>query len=261
MIPKSSGSPPFLEKKYPSILLPTAITKFSSLNEIILVLIPTTFGYLSGIEIVFPVPENLEYILFGIILVLLFITCLLRKKIEHEETIAEVLETGYFMNFVDRTASFISGRKDETKPILIHYSDGTSEPIDSDKINVKVILPESLDSLHNTMAVVDGLTKRGSLDNGTWILCGKEKQDGITTIYDYPRTMTAMGRYLQSITKDYNEQKSKPLHKHFNKMFKKEWDNSTEILHRNIFTIIEVPSDLKGEKLKSELTKPKENSL
>jgi hypothetical protein len=261
MVPTSSGSLVLNSiKKSPllDILSPISIKKFTSIYEVALILIPTTLGYFTVFETYFNIPTSLTFIALAIIFVLLYIISLRCKKTDYEKTIAEVLETGYFNNFLDKTASFISTRKDDPNHpfIRFNFSDGTSEPVKVSDIKVKVILPQSLKSLDKTMKVVGRLTQRGSLDNGTWVLYKKESE-GKITIYDYPRTMKTMGDYLK--TREYNEQKSEKLHKMFNDKFEDDWGTAGETLKNDIFTKIKIHPSLQESDLLLKLTEPMEN--
>lgn len=236
------------------IISPVTLLKVSSLDELIFVFFPTVIGYFSGISIFFPIPLGWKYLIFVIIFIPLFVIFMWCRKRNYERAIAEALETGYFMNFIEGTASFISSRKIQNKSIVINSADGKSITVDSDKINVKVILPESLSKLNDTIAVVEELTNRGSLENGTWILYEKNIGEKLT-IYDYPRTMTSMGKYLKDMPGKYDELKSKTLHKYFNARFKDDWDTAAETISKNTFMIIKVPPNFTKDELMSQLIK------
>ena len=69
----------------------------------------------------------------------------------------------------------------------------------ADKIKVKVTFPLSSSSLTNTIRKVKNIAKLGyidtGIDTGAWVYV-KNNPDGTITIYEYPRTLLAIDRYL-----------------------------------------------------------------
>lgn len=218
-----------------------------TVKEAAFLLFPTAIGYYSGVSSIFHTQGSLNVVIFAIILVLLTTITLKFKKTEYEKHIAQVLETGYFMNFIDRTVVSILG----SNLLNVNYPHAESVKVDRDKICIKVLLPESQMSLDETKAVVKDLSIKGSLDDGTWIFHDKNIDDKLV-IYDYPRTMTAFAKYLKD--KQYDEKKSKIMHHHFNSKFKEDW-KSTSLITENIttFMFVEIPATFKYKDIVSKL--------
>lgn len=208
-----------------------SIQKFFDPIQILGVIIPTVIFYCDRI------PKNLpKTVYLGIAVVIftvIFLYCLRNKYNEYEKSIAEVLETGYFSNFFEKTALHISQKKQANQPIQFKFNDGTKETVKADQIKVKVILPLSLSSLEDTIDKVGKITKSGNIDNGAWVLAKKNLNNTIT-IYEYPRTLTAIQRYLPP-KYDYSEEKSKNFHKLFNAKFDKDWSKAKTDIPSDIF--------------------------
>jgi hypothetical protein len=225
-------------KKNISSLLPwltfESIKKFFDLKQTLLVILPTVFCYCGIIPKDLPKPVYLGIVL--IILTVIYFYCLYTKYNEYEKAIAEVLETGYFSNFFEKTAAYILKKQQDKQPIQFNFNDGTTEVVKADQIKVKVILPLSLKSLDNTIDIVRKITKAGNIDNGAWVLA-KKNTDNTITIYEYPRTLKAIQKYLPE-NYDYNEKKSKNFHKLFNAKFERDWSKEIDIIPSDIFVKI-----------------------
>ncbi|MFY1110421.1 MAG: STING domain-containing protein [Methanosarcinaceae archaeon] len=208
-----------------------SIIKFFDPLQTVGVIIPTVIFYYDRIPKSLPRKVHLGVAL--LIFTVVFLYCLRNKYNEYEKAIAEVLETGYFLNFFEKTALHISQKKQANQPIQFKFNDGTKEAVKADQIKVKVILPLSLSSLEDTIDKVGKITKSGNIDNGAWVFAKKNLNNTIT-IYEYPRTLTAIQRYLPP-KYNYSEEKSKNFHKLFNAKFDKDWSKAKTDIPSDIF--------------------------
>lgn len=211
-----------------------SIKKFSDPMYLFGYVLPATLCFNSIIAYFIDLSNLKSLVVCVIVFVLLFLCQIYARYKEYEKSIAEVLETGYFYNFFEKTATFIHQRKKNKKPITFTFNDGTIKTVSTDQIIVKVILPLSLNSLSDTIEKVKKITVSGNIDNGAWVLAQKNP-DNTITIYEYPRTLTAISTYLVSPKIDYGEEISIIFHKYFNTKFDKDWENVSDKIPSDIF--------------------------
>ena len=208
-----------------------SIYKSFNIKNIIGFIIPTVWFYFDRI------PKNLSRTACIVITLLIFTFFYLlyvrNKHIDYEKSIAEVLETGYFTNFFEKIALHIWEQKKAKESIIFNFSDRSTVTVKADQIKVEVILPLSRSSLKKTSDEIEIITKQGNIDNFAWVLA-QENPDNTITIYEYPRTLTAIPKYLDP-KYDYDEEASEFFHKHFIAKFNKDWDNASDKIPSGIF--------------------------
>lgn len=192
--------------------------KFFPLKDFIFSIIPTigTYsGYLNGI-ITFP---N-KYEAFGsglTISIILGIIFHAENVRAYKRSLAEILAMGYFMNFTGRLAKLLKGRAD----ISFSFLDKDLEIYPPEKINVKVGIPKSLNALVNFCNMVEAKAEvvyiRESTKNDPYWVRACREEDGTITIFEFPRTLFALSRYLEKDFSDPEkaEKSSKKIYKYF----------------------------------------------
>jgi len=215
-------------------LTPKAIKKNFDPKELIAFILPTTGFYYDIIPKLINLQKTVFLVSVVIIFLLLFLINLYKRNMDYEKSIAEVLETGYFLNFLDKTAIYIQEKKQTNQFIKFNFKDGTNETVKADQIKVKLILPLSLSGLNETIKSINSITKSGNIDNGPWVYA-KKNSDNTITIYDCPRTLTALSKYLINSESSYSDDLSRTFHKLFNAKFDQDWDNAGESIPKDIF--------------------------
>ncbi|MFZ6014426.1 MAG: STING domain-containing protein [Bacteroidota bacterium] len=211
-----------------------SLGKFFDAKAIVTFILPTAGFYYDIIPKVFNVSSTLLIFIVAVVFLLLFLFNLYQRYTDHERSIAEVLETGYFTNFFEKTAMFIKNKKDNNETILVNFKDGSFQRVQADQLRVQVILPTSLAELRAIMKLIDKTAKPGTLDNGPWILATPHDNHTIT-IHECPRTLQALSRYLGRGEHEYTEVESKRLHRLFNEKFIKDWENEGDKIPSDIF--------------------------
>src|ERR1700753_3449636 len=88
-----------------------AIRKFFDPKELIAFILPTTYAYYDGMPKLIDLSRPVIIITSCAIGIILMLFNVYKKYNEHERAIAEVLETGYFCNFFDRTAVVLDEKR------------------------------------------------------------------------------------------------------------------------------------------------------
>lgn len=204
-------------------ITPASISKFFDFKELIAFILPTTGFYYEIIPKLFTVSRNTVIISSLLIFTTLLLYHLFKRFMDHERAIAEVLETGYFSNFFDKTALYINSKIAEDKDITFRFLDGSLTTVKADRIHILVIIPLSKQQLFATIKKIDSIAKIGTIDNGSWIHA-RQHPDGTIAIYECPRTLTSLSKYLVNKDKPYLEEQSKKLHKIFDEKFLEHWN-------------------------------------
>ena len=211
--------------------------KFTSPIDILAYIIPSSFFYFEFIPKIFKsCPFTLLVVTTVLVAVILFLNKLREKFKDYEKGIAEVLAIGYFSNFFERTANFFADKKQDNEDVTFTFRDKRSVKVKTDKIKVKVILPTSLSKLEEVVGEVDVAARIASIDNGAWVNAA-ENSDGSITVYECPRTLQAISRYLVNGKEGYNEEHSRRMHTVFNERFKQDWDLQQGKIPKSIFSI------------------------
>lgn len=211
-----------------------SIKKFYDPIQLFGFIIPTVGFYCDRVPKTLP---KIEFFLIILIIFTFFFLINIRTKYnENEQSIAEALETGYFNNFLNKTALYISEKKRENQPIKFAFKDKNEKTVEveANQIKVKVILPLSLNSLNDTIKDIQNNAEKGNIDNGAWVFA--KNLNGNITIYEYPQTLTTIDQYLPRNYK-YNDEKSKYFHKLFKDKFDEDWRKAVNNIPSDIFTI------------------------
>jgi hypothetical protein len=207
--------------------------KFFPFKDFIFSIIPTigTYGgFLDGI-ITFP---N-KWMAFGsgfAVSVILAIIFHAENKRNYRRSLAEILAMGYFMNFTGRLAKLLKGKAD----ISFSFPDANLVAYPPGKVNVKVGIPGTLNALvkycNMVEAQCDVVYIRESTKNDPYWVRAKKEDDGTITIYEFPRTLFALSRYLEKEFENQHkaEKNSKKIYKYFDEKLKQ-----LKIQHSNEF--------------------------
>lgn len=207
--------------------------KFFPFKDFIFSIIPTigTYGgFLDGI-ITFP---N-KWVAFGsglVVSVVLGVIFHAENKRNYRRSLAEILAMGYFMNFTGRLAKLLKGRAD----INFSFPDANLKAYPPGKVNVKVGIPATLNALVQYCNMVEAQAEvvyiRESTKNDPYWVRAKKETDGTITIYEFPRTLFALSRYLEKEFENQEkaEKNSKKIYKYFDEKLKQ-----LKIQHSNEF--------------------------
>lgn len=135
----------------------------------------------------------------------------------HKKSLAEVLATGYYLNFSGKLSSLLKQESDIT------FSRKTGAlTVKPGKVKLKLILPLSKNELETISSSIDENSEIGYIDTkpfvepNLWLKIKADTESGAVTIYEFPRTLFALPHYLSS---EYTESNSKKIHQAFNKKF------------------------------------------
>jgi len=193
--------------------------KFLPLKDLFYSVFPTvgTYGgYLQGIAPnIFP---NM-WIALGIGLLISVILAVLfyRENVKaYKKSLAEILATGYFMNFTGRFGKLLRTKT----PIHFSFPDDSIKTFTSDQISVEIGMPRSLKSLNKYCEMVENnfdivYVREATYSEPFWIRAVIKNNNLI--IYEFPRTLFSISRYLKADFIDHKsaEKNSKKIYKFF----------------------------------------------
>ncbi len=214
----------------------SAIKKFFDLKELVAFILPTTYAYYDGMPKLIELSHPVIIITSCAIGIMLMLFNVYKKYNEHEQAIAEVLETGYFCNFFDRTAVLLDEKRQRGDSVVIEFKNHKTLTLDVNKMLVKISLPKSKSKLSETIAQIDAIARDATLDSGIWVKAA-ENADGSVTVYECPRTLKAISRYLVNGQEGYTEDTSYRLCHYFNERFMKDWESHVDSIPQTIFKI------------------------
>ncbi|MBT8206192.1 MAG: hypothetical protein KJO20_12520 [Eudoraea sp.] len=196
--------------------------KFFSFKDFIFSVVPTAASYEGYLQDL--VPMDLlanRYVELGMGVVLSGIFALLFYKdnvLSYKKSLAEILATGYFMNFTGRLGRLLQGKN----PITFLFPNNREYEVLPQQIKVRVALPTSMAALRKHSHGINLESEVAYISQSTtnepfWVRAVR-KDDGTFTIFEYPRTLFALPRYLQKEFSDpkKSEKSSKKLFKYFN---------------------------------------------
>jgi len=136
----------------------------------------------------------------------------------YKKSLAEILATGYFMNFTGRL-----GRLLKTKtPIEFSFPDNSIKIFTSDKISVEIGLPVNLSSLSKYSESVEQradiiYVREQSSSEPFWLRANVENDKLV--IYEFPRTLFSLSKYLKTEFADRQsaDKNSKKIYSYFHK--------------------------------------------
>jgi hypothetical protein len=195
--------------------------KFFPVKDLAFSIVPTAISYEGHLnKLPVPIFYN-QYVAMGTglaISVFLGVLFYLDNVKTYKKSLAEILATGYFMNFTGRLAQLLNGKAD----IEFLFPGNSIIKLKSNKVKVEVGIPVSHDSLikyssevkHSCQIVY---IREATLSEPYWVYAKYDQ--GFLTIYEYPRTLFALSKYLekQFSDKDSAEKSSKKIYTYFDK--------------------------------------------
>ncbi len=201
--------------------------------------VPTVGTYLSYIQGLSSAILPNKYIAIGlgflasIILAIIFYS---ENVKTYKKSLAEILATGYFMNFTGKLGTLLKSKK----PIKLLFPKNKMKSFKSHNIIVEIGIPNSLKSLVEYSEHVESNTEiiyiETSKQSEPFWLRGKESKDTLI-IYEVPRTLFSIQKYLKSDFSNTKkaEKKSKRIYNYFNdKIEKLRIENSHLIPTKNL---------------------------
>ncbi len=136
----------------------------------------------------------------------------------HKKSLAEILATGYFMNFTGRLGKLLKTKA----PIHFSFPDNSIKIFTTDQITVEIGIPRSLTALNKYCEMVETnfdivYVREATYNEPFWLRATIENDKLI--IYEFPRTLFSLSSYLKD---DFTDQKnaeknSKKLYSYFYK--------------------------------------------
>lgn len=214
-----------------------SIKKFFDLKEMIYVTGPTVGFYHEFVPKHFGLTDAMVLASTGAVFIGSFCLNIYKRFAAHERSIAEVLATGYFHNFFERSVSLFRHRLEEGTATTFLFGKGDnarSVTVPPGKISFTVILPESQQRLHESLGLISKNTLKATIDSGMWFDVVVH-DDASVTIYDCPRTLTALRKYLVDGGKTFDDRLAAKLYKHFSKKFTALWEREAENIPPEMF--------------------------
>lgn len=195
--------------------------KFLPLKDLFYSVFPTvgTYGgYLQGIAPKF-FPNMWTAIGIGLLISVILAIIFYRENVKaYKKSLAEILATGYFMNFTGRFGKLLRTKT----PIHFSFPDDSIKTFNSDQITVEIGMPRSLKSLNKYCEMVENnfdivYVREDTHSEPFWIRATIKKDK--LKIYEFPRTLFSLSRYLKADFMDQKsaERNSKKIYKFFRK--------------------------------------------
>jgi len=181
--------------------------KFLPLKDLFYSVFPTvgTYGgYLQGFAPKF-FPNIWTAIGIGLVVSIILAVIFYRENVKaYKKSLAEILATGYFMNFTGRFGKLLRTKT----PIHFSFPDDTIMTFTTDQIKVEIGMPKNLKSLNKYCEMVENkydivYVREATFSEPFW-LRAKINNDQLI-IYEFPRTLFSLSRYLKA---DFLDQKS-----------------------------------------------------
>lgn len=205
---------------------PRSLLKFTSPSDFMTSIIPTSGFYFEFIPN-FIDCSRLVLIITTVLVALTIYLYNIRKNYKnYEKAIAEVLETGYFSNFFEKVARKLKQKlesKEDVSFTFLRTQPNTPVNIPSKNIEIKIILPRSYDELQKAITRIDQIAEKAALDTGDWVNAVHLAADNKAVIYECPRTLLSLSKYLITDDESYTSRQSEVLHQYFNKKFETDW--------------------------------------
>lgn len=153
-------------------------------------------------------------VIFVIILIILYSV----NEESQRKSLAEVLATGYFLNFSGKLTSLL---RQKGEIVFLRATGPFSVRPGNVKLNI--VLPVSRSDMGKIAQEIDRDTEIAYIDRkpfeepNWWLMIRADENSGAVNIMEFPRTLFALPNYLSS---DYTEKKSKKLHRAFNDKFR-----------------------------------------
>lgn len=158
----------------------------------------------------------------------------------YKKSLAEILATGYFMNFTGRLGRLLKSRS----PLEFSFPDKSIKTFTSDNISVEIGLPTNLSSLTKYAESVEQnadiiYLREPSASEPFWLRAKIEADKLI--IYEFPRTLFSLSKYLASEFSDRKkaDKYSKKIYSYFHsKIEQLRIEHSNEISNDKLNFII-----------------------
>lgn len=213
--------------------------KFTSPADFMTSIIPTSGFYFEFIPN-FVDCSRLVLILTTVLVALTIYLYNIRKNYKnYEKAIAEVLETGYFSNFFEKVARKLKQKlesKQDMSFTFLRSRPNVPVNIPSHHIEIKLILPRSYDELQQAVTRIDQVSERAALDTGDWVNAVYDVAGNKVVIYECPRTLLSLSKYLLTDDESYTQRQSEVLHQYFNKKFETDWKRNFENIPATIIS-------------------------
>lgn len=208
--------------------------KFFPIKDLFYSVVPTagTYGgYIQGVAPEF-FPNVWIAIILGLVLSIILALVFYYENIRaYKKSLAEILATGYFMNFTGRLGKLLKTKT----PIDFSFPDGSIKTFTSDAIRVEIGMPISLASLNAYCEKVEMnadivYVREQTQSEPFWIRANVE--DNKLVIYEFPRTLFSISRYMKQDFTDADkaEKNSKRIYSFFhNKINQLRIEYSSEI--------------------------------
>jgi hypothetical protein len=173
--------------------------KFFPIKDLFYSVVPTagTYGgYIQGIAPDF-LPNKWIAIIVGVVLSVILALVFYYENVKaYKKSLAEILATGYFMNFTGRLGKLLKTKT----PIHFSFPDGSIKTFTSDAIQVEIGMPVSLASLNAYSEKVEMnsdivYVREQTSSEPFWIRANVE--DNKLVIYEFPRTLFSISRYMK----------------------------------------------------------------
>lgn len=213
--------------------------KFLPVKDLIFSVVPTVgtyLSYLQGLSTEF-LPNKFVAILIGLIASIALAVIFYSENVKsYKKSLAEILATGYFMNFTGKLGALLKSKK----PIEFIFPKNIVKSFYSDSIMIEIGIPNSLKTLVEYNELVESnseiiYVETSELSEPLW-LRGKVTKD-VLTIYEVPRTLFSIQKYLKSdfSSTQQAQKKSKKIYNYFNdKIDKLRIENSQLIPTKNL---------------------------
>lgn len=193
--------------------------KFLPLKDLFYSVFPTvgTYGgYLQGIAPNF-FPNIWVAIGIGLFISVILAIIFYRENVKaYKKSLAEILATGYFMNFTGRFGKLLRTKT----PIHFSFPDNSIKKFNTDQITVEIGMPTSLKSLNEYCEMAENnfdivYVREATYSEPFWIRAAIKNDKLI--IYEFPRTLFSLSRYLKADFMDQKsaEKNSKKIYKFF----------------------------------------------
>jgi hypothetical protein len=132
--------------------------------------------------------------------------------------LAEVLATGYFLNFSGKLTSLL---RQESEITFLRSSGPLA--ISANKIKLVVWLPASKNAMEEAASDIEQTSEivyigtRSFTEPNLWLRIKEDVTNGMVSIMEFPRTLFALPHYLST---GYKQENSKKIHKAFNNKFR-----------------------------------------
>lgn len=208
--------------------------KFLPLKDLFYSIFPTVGTYGGYIQGIAPTLFPNIWIAVGIGLlasVILAVVFYKENVKAYKKSLAEILATGYFMNFTGRFGKLLKTKN----PIHFSFPDDKIRTFTANQITVEVGMPTSLKSLTEYAEMVENkyeivYVREATFSEPFWLRA--QLADNRLIIHEFPRTLFSLSRYLKDDFMDQQlaEKNSKKIYAFFqNKIDQLRIEYSSEI--------------------------------